>query len=45
MTIFIVLIGVLIFSIIFTVIQMKLQLRKERDNLNKLFDDVSLERE
>jgi len=45
MTIFIVLIGVLIFSIIFTVIQMKLLLRKERDDLNKLFDDISLEQE
>ena len=41
MTIYLVLIGAVIFSIVFTSLQMKLQYRKEMNELAELFEDIS----
>jgi hypothetical protein len=40
MTIYLILIGIVMCSIIVTSLQMKLQIRKEMNELNQLFNDV-----
>lgn len=41
MTIYLIFLGILLCSIILTTIQMKLQNRKELDELTQLFEDVT----
>jgi len=40
MTVYLIFLGILICSILVTTIQMKLEYKKELDELNELFDDI-----